>query len=224
MPIDFESQLQSILPVAYRMARNLASCPEDAEDLLQDASIQAFRRYETFEHNSNFRAWFMKILLRVHLNRVRDKARHPSIENRDFEDEIEQNYLYHRAKETYGGDPAKMMLSRITSEDIRLALAKLPIEFRTCAVLYFLEEMSYEAIAQTLDCPLNTVRSRLHRSRKLLQKELWELSGNAPEATPKSEAAATKPEAKRKTKWMAKFEAITLNFSLAHLRFGGHLA
>ena len=139
------------------------------------------------------------------------------MENCDFEDEIEQNYLYHRAQETFGGDPAKVLLQRITSEDIRLAMAKLPLEFRSCAALYFLNEMSYEAIAQTLDCPLNTVRSRLHRSRKMLQKELWMLSGATPEEKNLEVVEATLQSQKAQNK--AKFSALEFKFSLHPIKF-----
>ena len=140
------------------------------------------------------------------------------MENCDFEDEIEQNYLYHRAQETFGGDPAKVLLQRITSEDIRLAMAKLPVEFRSCAALYFLNEMSYEAIAQTLDCPLNTVRSRLHRARKMLQKELWMLSGDGHQEQEK-ESLATPSENKQKSRAKAKFSALKFVPSLLSFNF-----
>ena len=197
MSSDFETQLKPVLPVAYRAALHLARTEDDAQDLLQDAAIQAFRRFETFEDGTHFRAWFLKILLRVHLNKEREKQRRPAIENRDFEDEIEQNFLFHRAREAFGGDPAKTYLQKITAQEIHRALAELPTEFRACAVLYFLEQMSYDAIAVALDCPINTVRSRLHRARKLLQRELWMLSGNG--ATPPPDAAnhAAKTRSKR---------------------------
>lgn len=172
---EFESLLAPVAGVAYRVAIGLTRNPDDAMDLVQDATVQAFRAFETFTRGTNFKAWFLKILTNRFL---KSKAKHRA-ETVPLDD-AEDVYLFKRAQENgllgNSDDPARIVLNGLEVEAVQQAMDKLPEEFRTAAVLYFMNDFSYEQIAEVLDVPIGTVRSRLHRGRKLLQKALWEIA------------------------------------------------
>ncbi|BCM93659.1 ECF RNA polymerase sigma factor SigR [Abditibacteriota bacterium] len=189
---DFSVLLEPILASALKTATFLTRNSEDAEDLVQEAALQAFRSFDQFEQGTNFKAWFLKVQHNCFLGRLRRDARRPQTVAIEDEETVENLYLYEQTRgigmHKGGGDPAGKLLDRLDSEQIALALRALPDEFRVVATLYFVEELTYEQIAQVVDRPLNTVRSRLHRSRRLLQKSLWQMarergivSGNADE-------------------------------------------
>ena len=179
---EFEALLEPILPSALKTALFLARSREDAEDLVQEAAILAFPSFERFERGTNIKAWFLKVQHNCFLGRLRHDSRRPQTVPIEDDDTIDSLYLFEQTKSAgmtrrnCGGDPAGAFLSRLDSQEIAQALIDLPDEFRAVAALYFVHEMSYEQIAHIVDCPLNTVRSRLHRARKYLQKALWELA------------------------------------------------
>ncbi|HEY0075754.1 MAG TPA: sigma-70 family RNA polymerase sigma factor, partial [Abditibacteriaceae bacterium] len=170
-----------ILGLALGMATRLSGNRDDAEDLVQETAIQAFSMFDSFTIGTNFKAWFLKILFNRFLNRQRSAKSAPQTVELDEATEL---YLYdqtrragwHSSQQGKGNDPAALLMSKLDSAAISAALTDLPDEFRAVAVLYFMEDFSYEAIAELLDVPIGTVRSRLHRGRKLLQKTLWELA------------------------------------------------
>lgn len=174
---QFEDLLAPVLGIALGMATRLAGNRDDAEDLVQETAIQAFSAFDSFSTGTNFKAWFLKILFNRFLNRKRSATRSPQTVELDETTEL---YLYDQARRaglvSKASDPATMLMSKVDSAAIGAALGTLPDEFRAVAVLYFMENLSYEAIAQMLDVPIGTVRSRLHRARKHLQKSLWELA------------------------------------------------
>lgn len=181
-PQSFEELLEAVLPTALKNARYLTRDADDAEDLVQEAALQAFRAFSTFEPGTNFRAWFLKVQHNCFLVRLRSQRRRPQTVGVPEEEAVEALYLYERTRQPglhpkMGADPAERFLSRLETEQVEDALRGLPDEYRTVAALYFLDDMTYEQIAEVVECPLNTVRSRIHRSRKLLQKTLWELAG-----------------------------------------------
>lgn len=171
----FEEQLAPVLDTAYRVALRLARNADDASDLVQDAMLNAIKGWSTFQEGTNFRAWFLKILTNAFLNKRRTAGR---IETTDI-DEAPDLYLYEQAKKSGDlegeGDPGRELLDRIAVEHVARAIDRLPDEFRLTASLYLMNEMTYEEIAQIVDCPLGTVRSRIHRSRNMLQRELWHM-------------------------------------------------
>lgn len=159
--------------VALRYTRNRA----DAEDLVQEAALLAYRAFDSFERGTNFRAWFLKILTNCYFSgRRREKRR--SVTS-DFDDTPDL-YLYARSGEagfpTQGPDPAATLLDKLGTERIVEAFDLLPEEYRVVCTLYFLEDLSYEDTARVLECPVGTVRSRLHRGRRMLQKSLWQVA------------------------------------------------
>ncbi len=177
---EFPALLEPVLATALKTATFLTRNAEDAEDLTQEAAIQAFRAFEQFEQNTNFKAWFLKIQHNCFLNRLRHDARRPQTVQVEDDEAIDSLYLWEQTRgigmHKGGGDPAGALLDRLDAEQIASAIRALPDEFRGVATLYFVSELDYKQIAQVMDCPLNTVRSRLHRGRKLLQKELWDLA------------------------------------------------
>jgi RNA polymerase sigma-70 factor (ECF subfamily) len=177
---EFSALLERVLSSALKTATFLTRSAEDAEDLTQEAAIQAFRAFAQFEQGSNFKAWFLKIQHNCFLNRLRSDSRRPQTVQVEDDETIDSLYLWEQTRgigmHKGGGDPAGALLDRLDAEQIADALRALPDEFRSVATLYFVGELPYDQIAQVVDCPLNTVRSRLHRSRRLLQKALWDLA------------------------------------------------
>ena len=134
----------------------------------------------TFEEGTNFKAWFFRILTRAFWERYREQQRRPATVELE---EAPTLYLYKRLAAsgvpTDGDDPAGELLGRLDGERIAEGIARLPEEFAAVCTLYFMQDFAYHEIAEVLDCPVGTVRSRLHRGRKMLQKVLWEAAEDA---------------------------------------------
>jgi len=173
---EFERQLTAVLDQAYGTALRLTGSPADAEDLVQDAALLAHRGFKGFTAGSNFRAWFYRILLnRFYSNYRRQRRAGVSVDL----DETPELYLYQQAAATGvtpDADTATALVDRLDSELVQKALDALPEEFRTVATLYFMEDLSYQEIAEIVGVPVGTVRSRLHRGRRLLQRRLWQVA------------------------------------------------
>lgn len=171
-PDDFESLLAPVVDRAYGMALRLAGNRDDAQDLVQEAALQAFRGFHTFRPGTNFRAWFFRVL--VNCFYASRRRRRPEV---SMEEEAPDLHLYvqtyHNGMHGAGRDPAREVLDRIAGDDVARALGSLPEEFRVACTLYFMDDLSYQEIAEVVGVPVGTVRSRLHRGRKLLQKRLW---------------------------------------------------
>lgn len=173
----FEAMVTPHLAGAYSTALRLTRNAADAEDLVQDAVVNAFRGYGTFRPGSNFKAWFFRILTNGFFSRYR-KARRRGTEV-ELTDTPEL-YLFGQTEalgwHAQSVDPAADLMDRFDAEHVADALDRLPIEYRVVATLYFVNEMRYGEIAGTLGIPIGTVRSRLHRARRRLQQSLWELA------------------------------------------------
>ena len=173
----FEQHLAPILDTAYRVAHRLTRDPDDAQDLVQDAAFLAFRAFHQFAEGTNFKAWYFRILTNRFYQRHRRGRREPATVELD---DVPALYLHDRCQEsgfgTGGADPADAFLARVSTEAITRAVDALPEEFRLVTALHLLEEFGYREIAAIADCPIGTVRSRLHRGRRLLQKALWSLA------------------------------------------------
>ena len=126
---------------------------------------------------SNFRAWFFKILTNCYFSKRRREKSRPVTSDLDDTPDL---YLYARSGQagfpTQGPDPAAQLLEQLGTERMVAAIGRLPEEYRVVSTLYFMEDLSYEEIAQIVGCPVGTVRSRLHRGRKMLQKALWQVA------------------------------------------------
>lgn len=173
----FEELLEPVLDVAYRIAYYLTRNPDEARSLVQEAALRAFRSFHTFRAGTNFKAWFSTILTNAFREECRRRKRHPEPVNLD---EAPDLFLY-RSMMTAGAsiqdsDPAAEVIGSLRSEQVAEALERLPEEYRTVCTLYFVQELTYPEIAEIVGCPIGTIRSRLHRGRKILQRALWELA------------------------------------------------
>jgi len=159
----------ALLRTALRMTKNEG----DSEDLVQETLLKAYRFFDRFERGSNIKAWLFKIMTNIFINNYRQKSRKPS--GVSYE-EIDDNFLYHQLEGSIGksADPEEILFSKLMDSDVRKAIDELPEDFRSVVVLAFLEGFSYEEIAEITDIQLGTVKSRLHRARKLLQRSLWD--------------------------------------------------
>ena len=177
MQQEFEALLSPILQMAYGTAVRLTGDRTEAEDLVQDAALLAYRGLGSFQRGSNFKAWFFRILTNAFYSRHR-RTRHEKA-NLSTE-EVPALYLYSRTAEAGlqgpEDDPASAILDGLDSDEVGDALDRLPEEYRVVATLYFIDDLSYQQIAETLDVPIGTVRSRLHRARRALQKSLWDIA------------------------------------------------
>ena len=175
---EFEALLQPVLARAYATARRLTANAADADDLVQDAALLAFRGFGTFEKGTNFRAWFLRVLMNAFLSA---KRRHRVEDGAVALDDLPNAYIQRQAHETVKAgatapaDLARTVVGKLETEQVERAIDALPEEFRTVAALYFIQDLPYQEIADLLGIPVGTVRSRLHRGRALLQKSLWEI-------------------------------------------------
>jgi len=166
----FQISLDPVLEVAYGYAVKLTHNRDDAMDLVQEASIQSFKSIHTFETGTNFKAWFMKILpAKFYKSKARAAKRSNTVALEDAED----LYLFIESDKAGVRDTASEVLDKLDAEEVQRAIDDLPEEFRVVCLLYFMNDFSYEEIAKTAEIPIGTVRSRLHRGRRALQKSLW---------------------------------------------------
>jgi RNA polymerase sigma-70 factor (ECF subfamily) len=168
----FERDVLPMLPNLYSAALRLTRNPADAEDLVQEAYLRAYRGFGGFQEGTNLRAWMYRILTNTFINTYRKKQREPVTVQ---DDEIEDWYLYDKlGKSGVESSAESEVLDRIPDEEVQRALEALPEGFRMAVLLADVEGFSYKEIAEILDVPIGTVMSRLHRGRKALQKALWE--------------------------------------------------
>lgn len=169
---QFEALLVKVLDSLYSFAFSLTRDPDEASDLVQDGAIRAFQRFEQFQVGTNFKAWIFTITRHLFINKVRRQKRGggapvslaevaerleaPDRELGPGDGEVDEEYL----------------LSQVLDQEVKAAVDSLPEEFRTAVLLSDCEGLTYEEIAEVMTCPIGTVRSRLHRGRGLLKKEL----------------------------------------------------
>ena len=165
------------MPALYSAALRMTRNPSDAEDLVQETYLKAYRSFGGFEQGTNLRAWLYRILTNSFINTYRSKKRRPDETELD---EIEDLYLYRRL----GGLEAVAasrsaedeLMDWFTDSDVKAAIESLPDRYRIPVLLADVEGFSYKEIAEMLEIPIGTVMSRLHRGRKALQKELYDFA------------------------------------------------
>jgi RNA polymerase sigma-70 factor, ECF subfamily len=164
--------LDSLYAAALRMTRN----PADAEDLVQETMVRAYRSFHQFEPGTNIKAWLFRILTNAYINIYRKKQREPA---KIPQDAVEDFDLYRELKDhdpSLSETPETIVLDSLVDSDIIEAIDDLPEQFRLAVVLSDIEDFSYAEMAEIMDVPLGTVMSRLHRGRKALQKRLFDLA------------------------------------------------
>jgi RNA polymerase sigma-70 factor (ECF subfamily) len=174
---QFAQDAMAFAPQLYAAALRLTRNPADAEDLVQETYLKAYRGYANFEAGSNLKAWLYRILTNNYINSYRSSQRHPQETELD---DVEDLYLYRRL-----GNLDELLASRsaedqlfdlFPDDEVVGALESLPEAFRLPVLLADVEEFSYKEIADMLDIPVGTVMSRLHRGRKAMQKQLYEFA------------------------------------------------
>lgn len=168
---DFEDEIIPHLDAMYNFALRLTSDPSDAEDLVQDTIVKAFRFFSSYEKGTNAKAWLFRILKNSYINNYRKQSKQP---NQVDYDEVATFYETIRAERTDTSDLEDKMFRDLIDDDISNALDELPEDFRTVVLLCDIEDFTYEEIANMLDVPIGTIRSRLHRGRNLLKSQLME--------------------------------------------------
>ena len=168
--VRFEEEALELSDQVYRVARRLVSSREEAEDLVQETYARAFRSWRSFTPGTNLRAWLLRILTNLNIDRGRRKQRTPDeqpLEEGDY-------FLYNRLEQsTRDGNAAEeRVVERLSQDDIVTALSAVPHDFRDVVVLVDIGDFTYQDAAQILDIPIGTVMSRLHRGRRILKREL----------------------------------------------------
>jgi RNA polymerase sigma-70 factor, ECF subfamily len=169
----FERDVLPLLPNLYAAALRMTRNPADAEDLVQDTYLRAFRGFSGFKEGTNLKAWLYRILTNSFINTYRKKQRQP--QTVEGPDDLDEWYLFDKL----GGRNVELsaeteVLDKIPDEAVKAALESLPDNFRLPVLLADVEGFSYKEIAEIMDTPIGTVMSRLHRGRKALQKALWD--------------------------------------------------
>jgi len=169
--VRFEEEALALADQVYRVARHLAPSKDEAEDLVQETYARAFRSWKSYTPGTNLRAWLLRILTNLNIDRGRRNQRAPQttpLEASDY-------YLYDKLADSDGAAAdEERVVERLSQDDIVSALAAVPHDFRDVIVLVDIGDFSYQDAANILDIPIGTVMSRLHRGRRILKRELAE--------------------------------------------------
>ena len=165
----FEEEALELADQVYQVARHIVGSREEAEDLMQEAYARAFRSWRSFRPGTNLRAWLLRILTNLNIDRGRRLQRTPDMQPLEAGD----YYLVDRLEEN--GGPIRdeeRVVERLSQDDVVHALSSVPHDFRDVIVLVDIGDFSYQDAAQILDIPIGTVMSRLHRGRRILKHQL----------------------------------------------------
>lgn len=168
--VRFEEEVLDLSDQVYRVARRMVSTREEAEDLVQETYVRAFRSWQSYEPGTNLRAWLLRILTNLNIDRGRRQQRTPEtqpIEEGDY-------FLYNKLEADGGPDDENRIIQRLSQDSVVEALSAVPHDFRDVIVLVDIGDFTYQDAAQILDVPIGTVMSRLHRGRRILKRELAE--------------------------------------------------
>jgi len=169
--VRFEEEALALTDQVYRVARHLAGSREEAEDLMQEAYARAFRSWRSFQPGTNLRAWLLRILTNLNIDRGRRQQRTPDMQPLEAGD----YFLVDRLEESGGPiTDEERVDQRLSQDSIVHALSAVPHDFRDVVVLVDIGDFSYADAAQILDIPVGTVMSRLHRGRRILKGQLAE--------------------------------------------------
>ncbi len=167
--MDFKNEAMIHIDALYNYAVRMTGDPEDANDLVQETYMKAYRFFDSFEKGTNCKAWLFRILKNSYINRYRKESKEP--DKVDYDDIKE---FYHTVKHSSldSNDMQEKWYGELLDDEISRALDSLPEDFREVVQLCDIEGFTYEEIANMVDCPIGTVRSRLHRGRKILREKL----------------------------------------------------
>lgn len=188
---SFEEEALSHLDALYGAALRLTRSPSDAEDLVQDTFVKAYRFYDKFESGTNLKAWLFRIQTNTFINRYRRKTRERAALGGKSGAAVGDGVM---SRETMRAlrDPSRLADRPLISAEITKALDELPEDYRMVVLLSDVEELAYREIAEILGCPIGTVMSRLHRARKMLRTTLVEQAVALGIVEPKSDSKSEK--------------------------------
>lgn len=168
---DFDEEAMPHMNLLRNYAYKITGNQLDADDLLQETYLRAFRFFDKFEKGTNCKAWLFRIMKNLFINKYRKNQKEPG--KVDYE-EIENFFDNIRSEKIDSTDLQEKVFSNLLDDDLTHALNSLQDDFKTVVILCDLEGLSYEEIADFIQCPIGTVRSRLHRGRKMLQQKLYD--------------------------------------------------
>ncbi len=166
---EFVREAVPQMEILYNYALRMTANPDDANDLVQETFLKAYRFWDKYEKGTNIRAWLFRIMKNSYINRYRKETKEP--ETVDYND-IQNFYNTIRYESSDPNDLQEKIFGGLLEDDVARAIESLPEDFRTVVILCDIEGLSYEEIAEFVDCPIGTVRSRLHRGRKILREKL----------------------------------------------------
>ena len=167
---DFEQEAIPHMDILYNYALRMTSNPDDADDLVQETYLKAYRFWAQYEKGTNIRAWLFRIMKNSYINRYRKETKEP--DTVDYAD-IQNFYKTIRYASADPNDLEEKIFGGLLEDEVARAIESLPEDFRTVVILCDIEGLSYEEIAEFVDCPIGTIRSRLHRGRKMLRASLF---------------------------------------------------
>jgi RNA polymerase sigma-70 factor (ECF subfamily) len=167
--LDFEKEAIPHMDALFNFALRMSGDEDDANDLVQETYMRAFRFWDKFEKGTNCKAWLFRIMKNTYINNYRKRTKEP--EKVDYED-IENFYENVKPSSTDDAHLEKEIFDNLLDDEVFNAISTLPEDFRTVVILSDIEGFTYEEIADFIDCPVGTVRSRLHRARKMLYSRL----------------------------------------------------
>ncbi len=168
---EFEREALPHMSSLYNFALRMCRDRDEASDLVQETYLKAFRFFDKFEPGTNCKAWLFRIMKNSYINRYRKISREP--DKVDY-DSIEEFYDTLRPESADSSNLEEKFFNNLLDDEVSTALQSLPDDFRTVVILCDIEGFTYEEIAEFVDCPIGTVRSRLHRARKMLAQKLTE--------------------------------------------------
>jgi len=171
---DFEREAVPHMDALYNFALKMTGDSDDASDLIQETYLKAFRFFDKFEKGTNCKAWLFRIMKNTYINTYRKNVKEP--DKVDYED-VENFYENIKASNTDSAHLEKDIYDNLLDDELSEAISSLPEDFRTVVILADIEGFTYEEIADFIDVPVGTVRSRLHRARKMLFTKLYDYAG-----------------------------------------------
>lgn len=172
---DFEAEAIPHMSSLYNFALNMTGDSDDANDLVRETYLKPFRFFDKFEKGTNCKAWLFSIMKNTYINKYRKQSREPA--KVDYE-EIENFYENIKASHTDAAHLEKELMANLLDDEVTEAIALLPDSFKTVIILCDIEGLTYEEIADFIDCPIGTVRSRLHRARKNIFTKLYKYASD----------------------------------------------